>query len=101
MRAFVLVFATVVTLLIASTASALSAIQYKEFPTDSGNDPTVKSCIAFSAYGQKCRRCSPVFNTDGSVARWTCVGVTNSQNFCTCGDMSTGGCSPRGLCAYV
>jgi hypothetical protein len=101
MRAFVWVVATIVTLFIASTASAvLPAVQYKEYPTDS-TDPTVRSCVAYGAYGQRCKRCSPTFNEDGTVAKWTCVNVQNSNNFCTCGDMSRGGCSPKGLCTYV
>lgn len=99
MRALVLIFSTVVTLLIASAASASLPISYIDYPTDS-TDPMVKSCVAYSAYGQKCRQCSPAFNPDGTVAKWTCVSVTNSQNFCTCGDMSRGGCYPKGLCQY-
>lgn len=99
MKALVFVFATVVTLLIASSASALVLVEYKDYPTDN-TDPTVKSCVAYSAYGQKCKMCSPSFRTDGSIEKWTCVNVSNSQNFCTCGDMSRGGCSPKGTCKY-
>lgn len=102
MRTLALLFATVVTLLIASAASAALPIQYVDFPPDSvGSDPTVKSCVAFGAYGQKCKRCHPSFREDGSVEKWTCVNEMNSFNFCTCGDMSRGGCYPKGLCQYV
>ena len=100
MRTFVLLLATVVTLLVASTASAAIPISYIEYPTDN-TDPTVTSCVAFAAWGQKCKQCSPSFRPDGSVEKWTCVNVANSENFCTCGDMSRGGCRPKGLCKYV
>lgn len=95
-------FAILVTafLLVASAASAAPVqIQYKDYPTDN-TDPTVKTCIAYSDYGQKCKRCDPNFAPTGAVIGWTCVQVANSQNFCTCGDMSRGGCSPKGLCTY-
>ena len=100
MRASVWFLAAVVTFIIASTASAALPISYIEYPTDN-TDPTVKSCVAYSAYGQKCRQCHPTFRPDGTVEKWTCVSVENSQNFCTCGDMSRGGCSPKGICKYL
>lgn len=100
MRVFVLVLATVVTLLMASTASAALPIEYKEIPPDNTN-PTIKSCVAYGAYGQTCRRCDANFNTDGSVRNFTCVQMRRSNEFCTCGDMSHNGCYPKGECAYV
>src|SRR5688572_12158591 len=100
MRALSLVFATVVTLLIASTVSAALPISYIDYPVDNTN-PTVRSCIAFSAYGQKCRRCDPNYSSvTGAVTGFTCVPVTDSNNFCTCGDTSGGRCTPKGLCEY-
>ncbi len=101
MRIFMLVFATVVTLLMASTASAALPIEYIDYPPDTtSTDPTVKSCVAYSAYGQKCRECRVNWNPDGSVAGYTCVSVAASNMFCTCGDVSRGGCYPKGQCAY-
>jgi hypothetical protein len=98
MRTLVLVFATVVTLLIASTASAALPISYIDYPTDN-TDPTVKTCIAYSAYGQRCRDCRVNWNPDGSASSFTCVGVTVNK-YCTCGDTSRGGCYPKGQCLY-
>jgi hypothetical protein len=100
MRAAFIVMLVASLLLTATPASAtLVQVQYKDYPADAG-DPTVKTCVAYSHLGQKCRMCSPTFRPDGTVAGWTCVSVMDSQNFCSCGDMSTGGCYPKGLCTY-
>ena len=99
MKATSLFFGLVVTLFIASTASAALPISYKEIPQDQ-TQPTVTACNAYSWYGQKCRDCRANFNTDGSVNSWVCVQVEQSNFFCTCGDMSKGGCAPKGQCTY-
>lgn len=100
MRTLLFMVATVVMLLTTTTASAALPIEYLELPPDT-TMPTVSTCKAYDAYGQRCRMCWATFRTDGSVEKWTCVQVKNSQNFCTCGDMSRGGCYPKGLCQYV
>ena len=91
--AFILV--TLVILLTAVSASAAVGISYKDYPTADGNDPTVKTCVAYSAYRQKCRECRVnSWNPDGTAASLTCVGVTTNM-FCVCD-----GCRPKGLCTY-
>lgn len=97
MRTLVLVFATVVTLLIASSASARVLVEYKDYPTDNTN-PTVRTCEAYSWMGQKCRECRTIFDTNGNPTGFTCVQMT-SDAFCTCGD-SGKPCAPKGLCKY-
>lgn len=92
-------FLLVVTLFVASTASAALPIEYKDYPVDQ-TQPSITACTAYSWMMQKCRECRANFRTDGSVSSWTCVQMTESNTFCTCGDMSKGGCYPKGQCTY-
>lgn len=95
MKRPIVILVALVTLVIASSASASSGISYVDYPAADGNDPTVKTCEAYSWMQQKCRDCRPNWNPDGSMSSSTCIGVTVDK-FCSCGTS----CRPRGLCTY-